>query len=79
MPRFGWLFLVLVCGGPLAAQVDIGVGFGIQQRSIRARSSEGYEYANFGDINSPDLGAVLFYRERRGSHGNLGLELQRIR
>lgn len=79
MPRFGWLFLVLVCGGPLAAQVDIGVGFGIQQRSIRARPSEGHVYANFSDINSPDLGAALFYRERRGSHGNLGLELQWIR
>ncbi len=73
------LFLALLSEGSLLAQYDIGGMIGLHRRELRGRDTDAHAWANFSAIARPDWNVGLFYREKHGSHTNLGLELTWMR
>jgi hypothetical protein len=79
MLRLLILWLAVAVVQQLGAQFDVGATLGVQRSDIRGRASEGHTSASFYNVERPQANFGLFYRERHGSHTNLGLELTWMR
>lgn len=79
MLRLPILWLAVAVVQQLGAQFDVGAALGVQRSDIRGRPSVGHTSASFYNVDRPQANFGLFYRERHGSHTNLGLELTWMR
>lgn len=79
MLRLLILWLAVAVVQQLGAQFDVGATLGVQRSDILGRASEGHTSASFYNVERPQANFGLFYRERHGSHTNLGLELTWMR
>lgn len=73
------LWFAMACVHQLGAQFDVGAMVGMHRLDLRSRPSEGHASAHFYNIAKPAVNFGLCYRERHGSHTNLGLELTWMR
>lgn len=61
---------------PMRGQYDLGVSVGVCRHSLWGKRSEGHGGTSFNHVRDPELTAAMFYRERIGTHVDLGLEAQ---
>jgi len=73
------LIVLMAWGAPACSQFQLGASLGVFDSRIEGRSSEGHASADLYEYGGPFPTVAIHYRERRGSHANMGFELAWVR